>query len=76
MKPVRLTDSELDAVMAAAQPIPVARRAAFLQDVAKMLSGVEVGPGSVHRAIAQAQRAHFDPPQFAVGAPAGHGKYR
>ena len=23
-----------------------------------------VGPGSVHRAIEQAQRAHFDPPQL------------
>jgi hypothetical protein len=76
MPPVKLTDDELSAVFTAAQPIPVARRDQFLQDVAKMLRGVEVGPGSVHRAIAEAQRAHFDPPQLAVGAPTGHGKYR
>ena len=25
---------------------------------------VEVGPGTVYRAIEQAQRAHFDPPQL------------
>jgi hypothetical protein len=66
MPPIRLSDSELDAVMAAARPLAVERRDAFLQAVAALLSGcVEVGPGTVHRAIEQAQRAHFDPPQFA-----------
>jgi hypothetical protein len=63
MPPVRLSDSELDAVFAAAQPIPVSRRDAFLQDVATLLRRCsEIGPGSVHRAIVEAQRAHFDPP--------------
>jgi hypothetical protein len=76
MPPIRLTDDELSAVFTAAQPIPVARRDQFLRDVAKMLRGVEVGPGSVHRAIAEAQRAHCDYPQLGPGAPMGHGKYR
>jgi hypothetical protein len=77
MPPIRLSDSELDAVMAAARSLPVERRDAFLQDVATLLRGCgEVGPGTVHRAIEQAQRAHFDPPQLAAGAPGRGAKYR
>jgi hypothetical protein len=68
--PLKLTDAELDAVFAAAQPIPVSRRDAFLQDVAKFLRGcAEVGPGHVYRAIVEAQRAHFDPPLEVRGEP-------
>jgi hypothetical protein len=63
MPPIRLTDAELDAVMAAARPLAVDRRDAFLQRVASTLRDcVEVGPGSVHRAIAEAQREFFDAP--------------
>jgi hypothetical protein len=64
MPPIRLSDSELDAVMAAARPLPVACRDAFLQAVAADLRGREVGPGTVHRAIAKAQREFFDPPDL------------
>ena len=65
MQPIRLTDAELTHVFEAAGPIPVCRRDDFLQDVAKFLRGCsEVGPGTVHRAIAEAQRAHFDPPEL------------
>jgi hypothetical protein len=65
VRPIRLTDDELSAIFAACRPLPVERRDAFLREVAALLSGcVEVGPGSVYRAIEQAQRAHFDPPQF------------
>ena len=77
MPPVKLTDDEMSAVIIAAQPIPIGRRDAFLQDVAKFLRGcAEVGPGHVHRAIEQAQRAHFDPPQLLAGKQVGAGKYR
>jgi hypothetical protein len=63
MPPIRLSDSELDAMMAAARPIAVEHRDAFLQEVASLLQGcVEVGPGTVHRAIEQAQRRFFVPP--------------
>jgi hypothetical protein len=68
MPPIRLTDEELTHVFEAARPIPVNRRDDFLQEVARLLRGCDtVGPGSVHRAIAEAQRAHFDPP-FEVDA--------
>lgn len=76
MPPIRLTDSELDAVLAAARPIAVERRDAFLQQVAASLSGcAEVGPGIVHRVCAETQRAFFDPPDLGhvVGA---QSKYR
>jgi hypothetical protein len=39
MPPIRLPDSELDAVFTAARPLPVERRDAFLQDVATLLRG-------------------------------------
>ena len=67
MPPLKLSDAELDAVLVAARPIPVERRDAFLQDVAALLRGREVGPGTVHRAIEQAQRVHFDPPDLTAG---------
>ena len=71
-KPIRLSDSELSAIFAAARPIAVERRDAFLQEVAALLSGcVEVGPGTVHRCIEQAQRNHFTPPDIARPSRAG-----
>ena len=48
--PIRLTDDELDAVFAAARPLDVGYRDAFLQAVAAVLqSEGEIGPGVVHR---------------------------
>jgi hypothetical protein len=62
-KALKLSDSELNAILAAARPLAVERRDAFLQQVASLLRGcVEVGPGTVHRAIVMAQRQFFDPP--------------
>ena len=40
--PIALTDSELDIVFAAAQPLAVQNRDAFLQDVAKHLATLPV----------------------------------
>jgi hypothetical protein len=76
MPPIRLSDSELDAVLAAARPLPIERRDAFLQAVAAELSGREVGPGVVHHVCAETQRAFFEPPQLAAGAPGRGAKYR
>jgi hypothetical protein len=60
---IKLTDDELSAVMAAARPIAVERRDAFLQQVAAELRRCgEVGPGTVHRVVARAQREFFEPP--------------
>jgi hypothetical protein len=76
MPPIRLTDSELDAVMAAARPIPIERRDAFLQQVAVTLQGCnEIGPGVVYRVAAQVQREFFDPPDLGR-VPGASSKYR
>jgi hypothetical protein len=71
--PIRLTDSELDAVLQAAAPIAVDRRDAFLQQVAASLGACrELGPGVVYRVVAETQRAFFDPPNLEH---VGTGKY-
>jgi hypothetical protein len=84
---IRLSDSELAAVFAAARPLDVRCRSAFLQSVADILVGCpDPGPGDVYRAILAAQRRHYDPPQFdsdcecvsrrAARGAAGVAKYR
>jgi hypothetical protein len=74
MPPLKLNDDELDAIMAAARPLALNVRDAFLQEVATTLAGYqELGPGIVHRVCATVQRRHFDAPDL------GHGdnsKYR
>ena len=68
MPPLRLTNAELEAVMAAAQPLAIEQRAAFLQQVAAGLaSSPEIGPGVVHRVIRDVQKALFDPPDLRQG---------
>jgi hypothetical protein len=69
---LKLSDAELDAVMAAARPLEPARRDAFLQAVAGALgSCTEIDPGVVYRVVAEVQRAHFDPPDFNGNAASG-----
>jgi hypothetical protein len=64
-RPLALTDSELDAVLAAARPLAPDLRDPFLQAVAHALSGRNViGPGTVHRVCAELQRQSFDPPDL------------
>jgi hypothetical protein len=73
--PLRLSDSELDAVMAAARPLEAQMRDAFLQRVASELGRCgEVGPGLIHRICAEAQRTFFDPPD--LGTSGIGSKYR
>ena len=75
MPPIRLTDDELDAVLAAARPLPVDRRDAFLQQVASSLQRCgPIGPGVVHRICAAAQREFFDAPDLSRAA--GTSKWR
>jgi hypothetical protein len=63
MPPIRLTDEELSAIMLACQPLAPEARDGFVRAVAASLQSCpEIGPGTVYRAIEQAQRAHFDPP--------------
>jgi hypothetical protein len=73
MPPIKLSDAELTAVLAAAGPLAVDRRDSFLQQVAASLGAcTDIGPGTVHRAIAEAQRQFFDPPNLEH---VGTGKY-
>jgi hypothetical protein len=65
--PIALTDSQLSAITAAAQPLAPADRARFLESVAELLQGREIGDGALYLAISEAQRQYFDPPLDAVG---------
>jgi hypothetical protein len=57
MGPVRLTDAQLTAVFAAARPLAVASRDAFLLDLAVALQGQEnLGDATVFRLIREVQR--------------------
>ena len=63
MPPIKLSDDELDAIMAAAQPLQPHQRASFVEAVAAELAGLgEIGPGSLHRAIRTVWSSYFDPP--------------
>jgi len=72
-QPISLTDSELTAVMDACRPLQPRDRDRFLRAVAQAIADLpEVGPGSVHRAIASVWRQHYDAPVLRTG----EGKYR
>jgi hypothetical protein len=74
--PLRLSDDELTAVMAAARPLPVERRDSFLQEIAHTLRECgELGPGVVYRVCAEVQRRH-DPPDLSRDASGMKSKYR
>jgi hypothetical protein len=63
-----LTDSEMTIVFAAAQPLEVHERVAFLQEVAEALGRLpHLGDGIVHRVVADVQRRHRDVPLGKVG---------
>jgi hypothetical protein len=54
--PIRLSDSELRAVMAAAAPLDRDLRDPFLRAVANALRGKVLGPGLMARECARLQR--------------------
>ena len=70
--PIRLADDELEAVMNACRPLHPRARDVFLRQVAEAIAALpERGPGSVHRAIAEAPLIDAEilfrqpqPPQF------------
>jgi hypothetical protein len=76
MRPIPLSDDEMDAVYRACAPIAPDRRSGFLRALAAELQGREIGPGTVHRAIVAVQRAYFDPPlEVEGGKRVSGGKY-
>ena len=73
--PIALSDQQMSAIWAAAMPLDVKARGAFLEDVAREISRHPIlGDGLLHRVIMQVQRRHFDPPTF-VSGDSGVSKY-
>jgi hypothetical protein len=67
---LRLSDSELGIVLAAARPLAVQARDAFLQEVAQHLASMrERGDGAIYQVVREIQRKHFDPPIGEPGPP-------
>ena len=69
LRPIALTDEQLSAVMAAAQPLALADRSAFLEDVAAALAALPtIGDGVVGRVVREVQSKYFhpelDPPTY------------
>jgi hypothetical protein len=63
LMPLRLSDSELDIVFAAAQPLAVNDRDPFLRDVAERLAALpHLGDGLVFQICREVQRKHWEPP--------------
>jgi hypothetical protein len=68
--PLRLTDSELVSIIALTTPLAPYLRDQFLQALAAVLQGRELGPGSVHRAARELQRRFLaNPPEVPRNAP-------
>jgi hypothetical protein len=64
-QPLKLSDSQITSIFAAARPLAVQDRDPFLQEVAAALQGItDPGDGDVARAIRTVAKKHFDPPQF------------
>jgi hypothetical protein len=60
---LKLTDSELDIIFAAARPLEVTARDPFLRDVAERLAALpHLGDGLVFQICREAQRSHWVPP--------------
>jgi hypothetical protein len=57
MNALRLTDQQLALLRELAAPLAPSQRAAFLQEVARRLHGVELGDGAVAQAAREAQAA-------------------
>jgi hypothetical protein len=65
--PIALTDRQLDAIMAVAEPLAPADRSPFLEEVARLLQGREIGDGAVHRACGKAWQKFWKAPQLERG---------
>jgi hypothetical protein len=72
MPPVRLSDSELQAVFDACRPLQPRDRDQFLKDIAAELARAPIlGDGVVFRTIREVVRRHYDAPDLRAGS----GKY-
>ena len=64
MKPIGLTDEQLLTIQRAAAPLHPQDRGLYLEKVAEMLSGHEIGDGLVGRVAREAQRLFLRAPEF------------
>jgi hypothetical protein len=64
MKPIGLTDSQLLTIQRAAGPLHPKDRGPYLEKVAEMLNGHEIGDGLVGRVAREAQRLFLRAPEF------------
>jgi hypothetical protein len=62
-KPLQMSDDQLTAILRAAEPLQPHDRGPFLEAVAALLQGCEIGDGAVARAAREAQRRFLHPPQ-------------
>ena len=56
-RPLALTDQQIDIIRRAAEPLPPSDRSAFLETIAELLAGKELGNGAVARAAREASGA-------------------
>jgi hypothetical protein len=64
MFPFALTDSQLNIILAAAEPLAPSDRARFLVDVAERLRGQVIGDGLIARVCRDARAAYWRPPNL------------
>jgi len=72
--PLRLTDDQMNMITSAAEPLQPGDRGPFLERVATLLNGHELGDGVISRAARQAQAEFFRAPQLERAG--GTSKYR
>jgi hypothetical protein len=68
MPPLRLSDDQLDIIRRAAEPLNPHDRGAYLETVAELLNGHELGDGIVARAAREAQRRFWRAPELPANA--------
>jgi hypothetical protein len=64
MKPIALTDEQLLTIQRAAGPLHPRDRGPYLEKVAEMLNGHEIGDGLVGRVAREAQRQFLRAPEL------------
>ena len=64
MKPIALTDNQLAQVQRCAEPLNPHDRGPYLERVAELLNGHEIGDGLVGRVVREAQRQFLRAPEL------------
>jgi hypothetical protein len=73
-RPIALSDEQLDIIRRAAEPLNPHDRGAYLQTVAKLLNGHDIGDGIVARCAREAQQRYLRTPDLSRFN--GRSKYR